>query len=116
MATVNSQPYVYFKAVSGTYTLPNPQLKAGSTQNNTQLFAAAGVVMPYLDSRSSTNPQAYVNTQSYQLLCPGLDGVYDSPTTNGNPPQYPSGTNYNQTNGLDDMTNFTSGPTVGNDQ
>ena len=113
VATVNSQPYVYFKAVSGTYTLPNPQFKAGSTQGTTQLFAAANVVMPYLDSRTS-NPQAYMNFQSYQLLCPGLDGLYDS-TTDVNPPQYPSGTNYNQTNGLDDMTNFTSGATVGND-
>ena len=30
-------------------------------------------------------------------------------------PLYPAGTNYDTTNGLDDMTNFTSGTMVGDD-
>ena len=68
-------------------------------------------VQPFLDS---TSPTTFINPQSYQLLCPGLDGIY-GPTTDSNPPQYPSGTNYNPTTGIDDMTNFTQGATVGND-
>jgi prepilin-type N-terminal cleavage/methylation domain-containing protein len=86
-------PYVYFKAVAGTYS--------------TQSCQGA---LPYLDSTSSG---AYVRPKDYQFLCPGLDGQYDV-TTDGKPPQYPSGTNYGPT-GQDDMTNFTNGGTVGED-
>ena len=75
--------------------------------------------MPYWDSTSTTNPPAFVNPQTFQLLCPGLDGIYGQ-TTSGSPvgsdpPKYPSGSNYNAVTGIDDMTNFTVGATVGND-
>ncbi len=60
----NSAPYLYFKAVAGAYT--------GSVQGGT--------------------PTAGQNTTSYQILCPGYDGVYGTP---------------------DDMNNFSTGDTVG---
>ena len=65
--------------------------------------------MPYSYSPPSSGP---VNPASYQLLCPGMDGQFGQ---YGSAPLYPAGTNYDQKNGLDDMTNFTSGTTVQDD-
>ena len=82
---------------------------------------------------------AWVNPKSYQLLCPGLDGQYGrsnktgtgiavgTGTVNTDPadagqyklfaPLYPNGSNYNTTPSYinDDMSNFTSNATVGDD-
>jgi hypothetical protein len=84
-----------------------------SAINPGNLSGAASTTLPYLDSTTGS-PQAYVNPQSFQLLCPGLDGKYGS-TTDKNPGQYPKGSNYDPNFGLDDMTNFTKGATVGDD-
>ena len=124
-------PYVYYKAVpvptSSTNTVyttklgispANPQQQWPWQPTETYLLKPQSVTIlscqPYTDSTSTTNPKAFVNPQSFQLLCPGLDGIYGS-TTDDLSPQYPSGSNYNQNTGVDDMTNFTQGPTVGND-
>ena len=70
--------------------------------------------MPYADSNT---PSTFINPKTYQLLCPGLDGKYGNynGTAIGSCPLYPAGTNYDSANGQDDMTNFTSGATVGDD-
>jgi prepilin-type N-terminal cleavage/methylation domain-containing protein len=88
-------PYLYLKAVAGSY---NGDIQAGTNKTS-----------PYKDASG-----AFINPQSFQLLCPGLDGQYGS-YTGGKFPSYPGGTNYDQTNGLDDMTNFTNGSIVGDD-
>jgi prepilin-type N-terminal cleavage/methylation domain-containing protein len=120
-------PYVYYKAVPVTvasnHVYTDKQIVNGTTQlwswqpETSLMKAGALIALPYLDSTSTTIPQAFVNPQSYQLLCPGLDGIYGATTDTPTPlpPKYPSGSNYNQTNGIDDMTNFTQGVTVGND-
>jgi prepilin-type N-terminal cleavage/methylation domain-containing protein len=97
---VGSAPYLYYKAVAGAYYVSTP------VQNT----------MPYSDS-SASPPTSFINPKTYQLLCPGLDGKFGIYTTAniGGCPQYPAGTNYDQVNGLDDMTNFTSGAIVGDD-
>ena len=53
----------------------------------------------------------YMNPKSYQLLCPGLDGKYGVYTL---APSYPAGP-FDPVNGMDDMTNFTQGFTIGDD-
>ncbi len=95
LAPGSSAPYLYFKAVAGQYTKTPFQ--------NT---------LPYGDSAAPAASPAFICPESYQLLCPGMDGKYGTYTK---PPLYPAGTNYDTTNGLDDMTNFTSGTMVGDD-
>ena len=116
VSTVNGQPYVYFKPVAST-TGQQPQYTTTPIQPGKSAFASGYSTLPYVDSTSTTNPKAFVNPQSYQLLCPGLDGKYGNYSTSGiaNCPLYPLGTNYDTVNGIDDMTNFTTGATVGND-
>ena len=79
-------------------------------------FAPKGTItiatLPYADSTTSVT--SFVNPKSYQLLCPGMDGKYGVYAKNAWP-QYPAGTNYDSTNGQDDMTNFTNGATVADD-
>ena len=111
-----SQPFLYFKAVAGTYTV-TPFTPAKNANNIATL--------PYADSTApaptGSNLPGFVNPKSYQLLCPGLDGKYGAyPATANAPnatkwPLYPAGTNYDNVNGQDDMTNFTNGATVGDD-
>jgi type II secretion system protein G len=103
-------PYVYFKAVP----VP-PGSSATVYPIDPAVLKTVGNALPYLDAKSTTNPQAFVNPQSYQLLCPGLDGKYGK-TQSGQPLFYPTGTNYDPVNGIDDMTNFTQGATVDNDR
>jgi hypothetical protein len=50
----------------------------------------------------------WVNSRSYQLFSPGKDGKYGSGV------QYPDGTDYDAQR-MDDMSNFTSGATLGDD-
>ncbi len=87
----DNAPYLYFKAVAGKYT---------------DTAVLGGV--PYKDSSDPNG--GYVNSKSCQILCPGLDGKYG--TKQGD---YPKGDKYDQSYGLDDMTNFTNGATVGDD-
>jgi len=111
---VQSQPYVYFRPKDGVYT-------------SIPFTPTAWTVptLPYADSTApgftSNNMPYFVNPNTYQLLCPGLDGkygVYPTPPNASNStkwPFYPAGTNYDAANGLDDMTNFTVGATVQDD-
>jgi prepilin-type N-terminal cleavage/methylation domain-containing protein len=99
-----SAPYLYFKAVAAQYT--------GTVVNITSASPAQST-LPYADSSSPTQP-AFMCPNSYQLLCPGMDGKYGKYAAN-TWPLYPSGSNYDAVNGLDDMTSFTSGGTVGDD-
>ena len=111
----NNAPYLYFKAVAAQYSSTPFQAQGpGST--------TLPGTLPYGDSTAPATTTAFVNPKSYQLLCPGLDGKYGQYTTASKWPQYPSGvtngTNsvaYDNVNGTDDMTNFTSGATVGDD-
>ena len=105
----SSAPYLYFKAVAGQVLEHRPirlrQLRPTKAPCPTRI-------------RRRVDLRRYVNPKTYQLLCPGMDGIYGKYTgTSGiaNCPLYPSGTNYDLTNGLDDMTNFTKGSTVGDD-
>jgi hypothetical protein len=115
-------PYVYYKAVPLPPGAPSSSTVYTIAQNQNAQQGWAWppdpnikYALPYYDSTPPINPpQAFVNPQSYQLLCPGLDGIYGA-TTDKKPPQYPSGTNYDPNNGIDDMTNFTQGVMVGND-
>ncbi len=105
LAMTSSAPYLYFKALANAYSTTPFKAAAPASMNNT--------TMPY---QSSLSTGGYVNPTTYQLLCPGLDGQYGKyPGTSGTNPVYPSGSNYDATYGLDDMTNFTTGPTVGDD-
>jgi prepilin-type N-terminal cleavage/methylation domain-containing protein len=88
------QPHVYFKAVAAAYT---------GTFNNAQ---------PYVDVAADPSGATWVNPQSFQLMCPGLDGLYSAST--GGSPHYPKGDNYGQ-NTYDDITNFTSRAKVESD-
>ena len=104
-------PYLYFKAVAGVY----PTMSFAIPNTN-----PAQTTLPYADS--TNNPAtSFISPKTYQLLCPGLDGKYGQyGTTSGSSaitscPAYPAGTNYDTAAGLDDMTNFTNGPTVGDD-
>jgi prepilin-type N-terminal cleavage/methylation domain-containing protein len=115
LAQGSSAPYLYFKAVANQYNagLTTPVSITSVTPTQTTL--------PYVDSNFTTTTTAasgvvFVNPKTYQLLCPGLDGKYGNYSSGTEPfPLYPSGANYDQANGVDDMTNFTNGPTVGDD-
>jgi hypothetical protein len=86
-ADPQSEPYVYFCADSkGEYH--------GAWSN----------CRPCRDS----NAGGWINPKSFQLFAPGLDGKY------GCGVQYPSGADYDQQR-KDDMSNFTMGPTLGDD-
>jgi prepilin-type N-terminal cleavage/methylation domain-containing protein len=102
-----SAPYLYFKPVAGVYTT-TPVVISTSPALST---------LPYADSTTGSPATAFVNPKTYQLLCPGLDGKYGNYATAGiaNCPAYPSGLNYDTSNGIDDMTNFTQNDTVGDD-
>jgi prepilin-type N-terminal cleavage/methylation domain-containing protein len=106
------QPYTYFKAVGGG--------TAGSYYNGTSTQPSCNYATPFLDaaamrtaSASGSSAYIWINPQSFQLLCPGLDGIYGA-TTDSNPPAYPDGTNYGQ-NTLDDITNFSKGSKLESD-
>jgi prepilin-type N-terminal cleavage/methylation domain-containing protein len=124
------QPYTYFKAVANAYA---PAWTSGYNCNCAMPFVDAAATVQ-AQSASSNAPPVWVNAQSFQLLCPGLDGLYgDAANTNGpqattqapNPPLYPSGTwsggtvnlngsNYGK-NTLDDITNFSKGSKLESD-
>jgi len=89
----DNAPYLYFKAVAGKYS-------------DTALTYSPAP-LPYKDSTDTAG--GYVNPKSCQILCPGLDGKYGQ--TQGD---YPAGTKYDPSYGMDEMTNFTNG-TVGDD-
>lgn len=135
MTSGTYMPYLYYKAVplptnpppkASVYTTSPTQIAVQQAWSwvESNLYMQGSVTVlncqPYVDSTApASTPPTFVNPQSFQLLCPGLDGIYGG-TTGGspvgsNPPQYPSGLNYNPSTGVDDMTNFTQGPTVGND-
>jgi len=125
---VQSQPFLYFKAVAAQYgTVQQGKITYAywSAGGNTKITA-------FKDSsayNSSTKTFGWVNPTSYQLLCPGLDGKYGMSVNGTGPngavdqpdvnklyaPLYLAGTNYDVVNGQDDMANFTSGPTVQDD-
>jgi prepilin-type N-terminal cleavage/methylation domain-containing protein len=108
------QPYTYFKAVA-TGTAANTT----SCYNGTNSQPAFNYATPFLDnaamrlSGGTGRIWIWINPQSFQLLCPGLDGLYGDAansraTTDSNPPLYPDGSNYG-TNTFDDVTNFSRG-------
>ncbi|MGA2066906.1 MAG: type II secretion system protein [Thermoguttaceae bacterium] len=94
------QPYVYFKAVATAYA---PAWQNGYNFNNAVPFVDAAAMR----ATGMSGTYIWVNPQSFQLLCPGLDGIYGA-TTDGTPPRYPDGNNYGQ-NTFDDITNFAKG-------
>ncbi len=102
-------PYLYFAASNGTYPASTAGFACTFTAAGTN--GATATVYPYYDSRLGTSVP--VNPTSFQILCPGLDGAYNTPTPS-TPGFYPAGTNYG-TNTRDDITNFASGATLGDD-
>ena len=99
--SVNS-PYLYFAPVNGAY--PSTYMCANGNVTCT----------PYVDTRQSSASPPPVNPKSFQILCPGMDGVYGP----GN--SYPTGARcggrkpYTKAN-YDDITNFTSKSTLQDD-
>jgi prepilin-type N-terminal cleavage/methylation domain-containing protein len=110
----SNQPYVYYKPVASSSGQP-PQYTPNPITPGNSANANGKPSLPYVDSTSSSSPPAFVNPTTYQLLCPGLDGLYGK-TTDNSWPKYPSGTNYDALNGGDDMTNFTKTATVNDDK
>jgi len=133
-ASASNAPYLYFAARNGSYIyLPpsggNPLVTAYSYTwpqgyNPTPNLTPNGAMLlaPYADLRLPPNGNfpAFVNAKTFQILCPGLDGMYAYPTDNNNPVQnaawgfYNSGTNYRPET-MDDITNFTNGATLADD-
>jgi prepilin-type N-terminal cleavage/methylation domain-containing protein len=126
--TITPQPYTYFKAVANQYA---PAFKSGYNWNYAMPFVDAAATIQA--QSSSSGAVVWVNPQSYQLLCPGLDGLYGNvtgastaaATADGNPPLWPagswsgtsvsaSGNNYG-VNTRDDITNFVKGGTLASD-
>jgi hypothetical protein len=136
----SNSPYVYFAARNGNYTF---LMSSGTASSVTQFPYGSIVVLPYLDSRQmppytpgggTTYAPVWINPKTFQILCPGLDGVYGdfSGAATGTPATwvnivagttllnnapcgfYPSGANY-PPNTMDDITNFTIGATVQDD-
>ena len=129
-----SSPYIYFGARNGSYVT-----SAGSVASCLYNSPVAGPVylMPYLDARQTTinftvtppvvqatPPPVWANAKTFQILCPGLDGVFGYPTmvtfpilgTTPNLPLglYNTGQNYAKES-MDDITNFTTGATLQDD-
>ena len=94
--TTTNSPYLYFAAVNGAYAV------SGYTCTRGTVSVAC---MPYVDTRLNNTS---VNPKTFQILCPGLDGIYGT----GN--HYPDGTDYDPHN-FDDVTNFTVKPTLQDD-
>jgi prepilin-type N-terminal cleavage/methylation domain-containing protein len=103
----SGSPYLYFKAVASNYCTGTGKYQF-TLPSGTSLGTASPTVYTYVDSTAGNAP---VNPTTFQLLCPGLDGVYGQAAN----PNWPSGTNYDTKFGLDDMTNFTRGQTVSDD-
>ena len=97
---IPNAPFLYFAARAGTYDDKQQyQISGGSS------------CRPYIDARVATKAGAaptYINPQTFQILCPGLDGKY------GFGRRYPTGEDYTIPDQMDDMTNFTKG-TIGDD-
>ena len=132
-------PYLYFKAVAGKYSTKSSD-PASPPENSTENYhfwrqrveGVVTVIVPFKDSRSPivTLPgttvitRAWLNPQSFQILCPGLDGLFgvatigsyiENPTTGESAdatgrfaPIYPDGLNYADAM-KDDVTNFSNG-------
>ncbi|MGO8690389.1 MAG: type II secretion system protein [Thermoguttaceae bacterium] len=94
-STAPNSPYYYYCAQNGTYTTtgsgPQPYMFNASAPG----FANLG--------------GTYVNPNSFQILCPGLDGVYG--TSNLYPPTF-GGSSPASASQLDDITNFIKGATM----
>jgi prepilin-type N-terminal cleavage/methylation domain-containing protein len=108
----NNRPLLYFKAQGGLYQ----RAAQGSQSAWTAAWSdpLGGNVLPFMDAKG-----AWINGTSYQLMCPGLDGMYcdqtsKKQTTNSNAPIYPVGTNYGPAV-YDDITNFVQGAKIESD-
>ena len=100
-----TNPYVYFRAENSFYTVD------GTQSGTMKVYASGGTnyVVPAADSRiSTTSPYTWVNPQSFQIFCAGLDATYAAPSAAGTPLLFPSGANY-QNATFDDQTNFSNG-------
>ena len=125
----SSSPYLYFKAVAGQYAMT---VNSQTTYNSWTQPSDSQKITAFKDSKawdSTVNAYAWVNPKLYQVLCPGLDGKYGRANNGTGPsgtdpggggiyaPLYPDGTNYSTSPSYitDDMGNFTTGTTVGDD-
>jgi prepilin-type N-terminal cleavage/methylation domain-containing protein len=127
--TPQPSPYLYFKAVAGLYGVP---ANSAITYAFWTQPGDSAKITAFKDARAygpagynaGVSAYSWVNSKSYQLLCPGLDGQYgkslngtgalgqDAADANGVfAPLYPDGTNYNMTPAYisDDMSNFAGG-------
>ena len=134
-----NSPYLYFAASNGTYftavggSTPssyqfsrNPTTTYTYTMNNKTNVTCSPYVLPdpTATSSSAIGKNTWVNPKTFQIICPGMDGVYGP----GN--SYPNGayqnggsilaTNYPTANAYtpsnyDDITNFTVRATIQDD-
>jgi prepilin-type N-terminal cleavage/methylation domain-containing protein len=120
----DSDPYVYFRPnyYSSTSAWTNHAgLVEPATPKSFTLPVHGAIVMPYCEQTQiqhtpSNLNSVFVNPTTFQILCPGLDGMYWNPNTNpatgtayptpGN--TYPTGDDYT-TGQYDDITNFSGG-------
>jgi prepilin-type N-terminal cleavage/methylation domain-containing protein len=98
--TTTNSPYVYFCSQSGSYS------QSSSCNTFCSNLQTQATIWPYTLSPSGTN---YVNPNTFQILCCGLDGQF------GTYNQYPPPPGNTPKNELDDITNFIKGATMQSD-
>lgn len=111
---LEGEPYVYFRPRNGKYV--KPAGNDGFVFNSFEpVWRGAPPVLPFVDSNAPGAGEGdnllWVHPDTYQILCPGPDGIYGV-TRDGNPPRYPIGSNYTIETQWDNITNFSQG-TVG---
>jgi len=68
-----TSPYVYFRAENGDYTDNYWDRDASGTLNNAD-------VAPLRDGRVAATPRPWINPDSFQIICGGLDGIIGTGT------------------------------------
>ena len=127
-----NSPYLYFASVNANYSTGGSAFGFGFGYGTSTYTSNTGCVFkytsptftmtgspttsfversPYYDTSvttSSTSSTAYANQDTFQILCPGMDGAY------GYGIHYPAGTDYTSAN-YDDIANFTKRATLQDD-
>ncbi len=102
-------PLAYFRAENSCYTVDGT---AAGTIKTVPTPVTSAIVVPAVDSRLTTGANyVWINPQSIQIFCSGLDGQYAAAGKITTPLQFPSGANY-QPQTFDDITNFCTNGTL----